>query len=673
MRIRVGVDVGGTFTDCVAVDDGGRLLAHRKEPSTPPDVERGALAALEAVGSEHSVEHVVHGTTVATNALVEGRLGRIGLIATEGFRDVLVIGTQMRPDLYDVMQRKPEPLVPRHLRVEVPERIAADGSIVRPLDEAAVRRAARGFRRERVDAVAVCLLFSYVDGRHERRIAEILAEELPDVDVALSSDVTPMMREYPRTSTTVVNAALRAVVGPYLRRFREGARSPVLVLQSGGGVVPAGEAAFETHRLLVSGPAGGVVGATAFARARGATDVVTMDMGGTSFDTCLVIGGEPAVRPETTVGGHPVLASTVDIVTVGAGGGSIAAVDQGGALVVGPASAGAVPGPACYGRGGRRPTVTDANLVIGRLDADRFLDGRLSLDLDAARRAVADEVGAPLGIGVEEAAFAILEVATATMARALRVVSVGRGRDPADLPLVAFGGAGPLAAATLASEVGAPSIIVPPLPGFVSAVGLLSTDLRTEVARTVLRTGAPSVGAEALREVARPMTEEAVRRLNAPARSSIAYALDCRYAGQGFELTVPLHALTDKGIAGAATSFHAAHDAVFGHAAVEESVEIVALRVTATAPGGSFAPSELARSGGARHGRPAAGRKVFDASGWLEVPVYERPDLPAGWSGAGPLLVEEGESTAWVPGGWRADVDPFGSLILEREGGPRAG
>jgi N-methylhydantoinase A len=346
MRIRIGVDIGGTFTDCVAVDDRGRLVAHRKEASTLPEVERGALAAIDAVAAGVAgIDHVVHGTTVATNALIEGRTARVGLLTTEGFRDVLAIGTQMRPDLYDVMQRRPDPLVPRHLRLEVVGRLAPDGTVVRPLDEDSVRRAVRRLRRERVEAVAVCLLFSYVDDAQERRVAELVREELPGVEVALSSEIAPLIREYPRTSSTVVNAALRPLLGGYLRRFERSAGAPVLVLQSGGGVLPAAEAAREGHRLVASGPAAGVVGAGAFARAHGFADVVTMDMGGTSFDTCLVLGGRPNVRPETTVAGHPVLSSTVDLVTVGAGGGSLAAVDAGGALTVGPASAGAAAAP----------------------------------------------------------------------------------------------------------------------------------------------------------------------------------------------------------------------------------------------------------------------------------------------------------------------------------------
>jgi len=669
MRIRVGVDVGGTFTDCVAVDERGRLVARRKEPSTPPDVQTGALSALGAVASEGDAPaHVVHGTTVATNALIQGRAGRVGLLTTAGFRDVLAIGTQQRPDLYDLMQRKADPLVPRALRLEADERVGPDGSVLRPLDEAAVRRAARRFARERVDAVAVCFLFAYADPAHERRAAEILRDELPGVDLALSSDVAPLWREYPRTSTTVVNAALRSVVSPYVRAFGRRAGAPVFVLGSDGGTLPADRAAEEPQRLLVSGPAGGVVGGAAYALARGEPDVVTMDMGGTSFDACLVLDGTPNVRPESSVAGHSVLASSIDLVTVGAGGGSVATVDAGGALVVGPASAGAVPGPACYGMGGTEPTVTDAALVVGRLDPDRFLGGRVGLDPDAARRAIADRVAGPLGIGVEPAAAAVLDVANATMARALRVVTVGRGRDPARMPLVAFGGAGPLAAASLAVETGAPSVIVPPLPGFVSAIGLLATDVRAEVARTVLRPGSGAVDAGELDRAVRSMSTEAGARLDAP-DAAIALAVDCRYKGQGFELTVPLRATTPDALAEVRTAFHDAHEAVFGHSAADEPVEIVALRVTATAPGRSFAPTELDAAGRAASARATSVRKVFDGGVWVEAPVFDRDELPPGATIEGPAIVEEPESICWVPVGWRAEVDPFGSLVLRREGG----
>jgi N-methylhydantoinase A len=436
-------------------------------------------------------------------------------------------------------------------------------------------------------------------------------------------------------------------------------------------VLPAREAASQGHRLLLSGPAGGVVGASAFALAAGAPDAVTMDMGGTTFDTCLVLAGLPAVRPESQAAGHPVLGSAIDLVTVGAGGGSIASVDRGGALVVGPRSAGARPGPACYGLGGTKPTITDANLAVGRLDAETFLDGRLRLDRDAAERVIHDAVAVPLGLSVQRAALAIHEVAVATMARALRVVTVGRGRDPAALPLVAFGGAGPLAATALADELGSSVVLVPPLPGFVSAIGLLATDLRTELARTVMRPGRRTVSSRQLARAVATLTREGQRRLDRPASSTVAIAVDCRYEGQGYELTVPLAAPTDDAMADAAAAFHRVHDGVFGHSAPEEPVETVAIRVTVTAPGASFAPSTIAGPID-EPPSPTTLRKVFDGQGWKDTPVFDRRGLRAGWNAGGPLVIAEGESTSWVPAGWRVQTDAFGTLRATREANGRA-
>jgi N-methylhydantoinase A len=665
MGLRIGVDIGGTFTDAVAVDDRGSVIAHRKVPSTPPAVESGAVDAIRGVGGEaEEPELVVHGTTVATNAVLERRFGNVGLLTTEGFRDVLAIGSGRRPHLYDVLQAKPEPIVPRHLRLEVTGRIGADGSEVRPLDEEGVARAARAFARAGVEAVAVCFLFAYVDPSHERRAGALLRRLLPGAELALSSEVAPMIREFPRTSTTVMNAALRPVVSDSLRRLQRAASAPVLVMQSNGGVLPASEAAVRGHELLVSGPAAGVVGASAWAVARGVRDLVSLDMGGTSFDTCLVLGGAPVVRGESEVGGWPVLASSVDVVTVGAGGGSIARVDAGGALRVGPQSAGADPGPACYGRGGRLPTITDANLLIGTLDPEHFLGGRLRLDVDSATRAVADHIARPLGIPVVHAAHAIVEIACAAMARALRVVTVGRGRDPALLPLVAFGGAGPLHAVRLAEELGATRVLVPPLPGFVSAVGLLATDLRTEIAETVLTPGRRAASPARLRAAAARMARVATTRLGASVdTATVRLALDCRYEGQGYELTVPLAATTREGVAAARGEFHVLHEAVYGHAAPGEPVELVALRVTASAPGGGFRPDRQRRG----PGPPAAGvGKVFDGDAWVEAPVHDRDALPPAWTADGPLLVREAESTTWVPHGWSVAVDGYGELEVGR-------
>src|SRR6266545_3511012 len=380
--------------------------------------------------------------------------------------------------------------------------------------------------------------------------------------------------------------------------------------------------------------------------------------------TCSSARARPAVRSEFAAEGGPVLASTLDIETVGAGGGSLAWVDPGGALRVGPDSAGAVPGPACYGHGGRRPTVTDANLVIGRLDPKHFLDGRLPLDVEAAEWAVHTQVADPLGIGVERTAEAIVEVATATMARALRVVTVGRGWDPAGLPLVAFGGAGPLHAARLAEELGTPRVLVPPLPGFISAIGLLATDLLSEVAETVLRAGRREASAPELSRAAARMGRAAAKRFGTDAgRAVLSLAVDCRYRGQGFELAVPLPAPTIAGMDEARRAFHARHDAVYGHSAPEEPVEIVALRVTATAPAARFLPARIRGAGPAT---PADARKVFNGEDWIEAPIFDRLRLSPEWSIRGPVVVREGESTTWVPDGWSLAVDPFGTLELTR-------
>jgi N-methylhydantoinase A len=393
--------------------------------------------------------------------------------------------------------------------------------------------------------------------------------------------------------------------------------------------------------------------------------VIATDVGGTSFDVGTIVDGEPGYAEAPVFAKYPVAVPVIDVTSIGAGGGSIGWIDEvSNSLRVGPQSAGADPGPACYGRGGRLPTITDANLLIGALDPERFLGGRLPLDVEAGTRAVADRVARPLEMDVVRAAHAIVEIACATMARALRVVTVGRGRDPALLPLVAFGGAGPLHAARLAEELGAAKVLVPPLPGFVSAVGLLATDLRTEVAETVLRPGRSAARPALLRTAAARMARVATARLGASDDSvTVGLALDCRYEGQGYELTVPLAAPTPAGITAARDRFHVLHEAVYGHAAPEEPVELVALRVTASSPGGGFRPDRLRR--GLAPPASEVG-KVFDGETWVEAPVHDRNALPPGWTADGPLLVREAESTTWVPGGWSLAVDGHGTLEVAR-------
>jgi N-methylhydantoinase A len=546
-RLRLGVDVGGTFTDLVAVSEGRIVTA--KVPSTPSDQSEGVLAAVEASGLDLRGCDLRHGTTVATNALLERKGARTGLLTTEGFRDVIEIGRQNRPSLYDLARDRPPPLVPRELRFAVRERMGLDGSI-EPLDEESVRHAAEQLGE--VDAVAICLLFAYLYPEHERRVGELVREALPGAHVSLSSEVLPEFREYERFATTVADAYLGPVLGAYLRRLEERLGEEVLVMQSSGGVLPLAEAAGHAAAAVLSGPAGGAVGAAFVARACGYEDALTLDMGGTSTDVALVVGGEVATTTETVVGGVPIRLPAVDVHSVSAGGGSIAWLDEGGAVRVGPRSAGADPGPAAYGLGGSEPTVTDANLVLGHLPDEARLGGRIEL-----RRDLAEEALARAGLDAE----GVVRVANAEMARALRVMSVERGVDPRGLALVAFGGAGPMHACALADDLGIGTVLVPRASGVLSALGLAISDVRRDSLRAVHK----PVG---------DLAEGDFSSLGGGERSA-----DLRYRGQAAELTVPAD---DLGVI--ADRFHEAHERRHGYRMEDEPVEVVNVRVAAIVP-----------------------------------------------------------------------------------------
>ncbi len=670
----VGVDVGGTFTDLVWSEDGQTYAL--KVPTTPQQ-EEGFLQALDMLREVHgdhpTPARLVHGTTVATNTVLEGTWSPTALFTTKGFRDVLEIGRQARPALYDLFTDRPQPVVPRSLRVEVPERLDHRGRVVRPLDETEVRRLARQISGT-VSSVAVVLLYAFLNDRHERRVRAILREEGVEVPITLSSEVLPEFREFERTSTTVLAAALRPVIAGYLERLVAGLRersidAPLLLMSSSGGVVSADEAARSPAVLLLSGPAGGVEGARRMGAAVGLSDMITLDMGGTSTDVALLPGGVPQRSPEREVAGHPVRVPAVDVHTVGAGGGSIAHIDAGGALRVGPLSAGAVPGPACYGHGGSAPTVTDAHLVLGRLPEDHTLGGLPPLDLGAARSAVA-RVARPLGLSVDDAAWGILTVAEATMERAVRVISVERGHDPRGFTLLAFGGAGPLHGASLAAKLGMRKVLVPAHAGALSALGLMSADLMVTLVRSVLLPWAEA-RSEHLQEVMNALNATAARRLSAagvPAASMVfRYAADLRYRGQGFELTVPW----DTGDAVARTrervaqDFHNAHEARYGYAAPEEPLELVTLRLTATAP--THAPPLPLTKNAGPSPTPSATRPVYlgPLHGWATCPVVERRRLCAGAHLPSPAVVEGADCTCLIPPEVNAQVDAIGNLVLE--------
>ncbi len=604
--MHVGVDTGGTFTDLVA-DDGrvAKVLSSRDDPGRAVDE---ALASVTGdAGGRPAL--LAHGTTVATNALLEGRGATVALVTTDGLRDVIEIARQDRPSLYDQLASRPEPLVPRGLRYEVAGRVAADGTELTPVDPEGLPALDPA-----AEAVAVCLLHADIAPGHERAVAAALRDR--GLDVTCSHEVSPEMREVERTVTTVINAALR----PRLRRYLQGlagAADEVLVMTSSGGLLPAGEAAELPAALLLSGPAGGVRAGAAAAAANGFADAVTFDMGGTSTDVCLILDGAPAPAAERKVGGHTVRFPSLDVHTIGAGGGSIARVDPGGALVVGPESAGADPGPACYGRGGDRPTVTDADLVAGRIPAEAAFGG-LALDRAAAEAALA-------GAGVT--ADGVLAVVDANMERALRAVSIERGVDPRGLALVAFGGAGPLHACALADALGMPAVVVPARAGVLSAVGLLTAPRRRDLVRSWptpddhdgLDAALAALADEARSLVAGGATADVV------AEVTVETAVDCRYRGQSHELTVPTVA-----------AFHDEHRRRNGYARPDDPVEVIALRAVASRPP-ALAGDDL----------PAPAR------------------LPRG-PVSGPAVIAEPDCTIWVADGWRAEAGAAGALVLRR-------
>ena len=653
-RARLGVDVGGTFTDLVATVDGEVLTA--KVPSTPADQSVGVMASIRA--SELPPEGVAafaHGMTVATNALLERRGARTALVTTEGFRDALEIGRQNRPSLYDLAQDRPPALIPRDLRFTVRERAGPDGELV-PLDETSVEEAVRALTAAAVEAVAVCLLFAFLHPAHERRVGEILRERLPGVHVSLSSEVLPEFREYERFATTAADAYLAPKLAAYLgnlaAKVEEAGLPAPAVMQSSGGVTELAEAARAAGAFVLSGPAGGVVGAAYVAGASGYGNLLTFDMGGTSTDVAPVLDGNVATTTESVVAGVPVRLPMVDVHTVSAGGGSIAWVDEGGALRVGPQSAGADPGPAGYGKGGREPAVTDANLFLGYLPDGAELGGEVVLDAGLSREAL-ESVGEKLGMDALETALGVVKVADVEMVRALRVISVERGLDPRDFVLVAFGGAGPIHACSVAEELGMQTVLVPKVSGVLSALGLAISDLRRDYVRPCL---APvrETDPTSLEEPFRDMERAAAADLEGPEFQRRA---DLRYRGQAFELTVDADELGEL-----EARFHAAHERRYGFRMDDEPVELVNLRLVASVPGEKPELVERPAETALRNSRRRAN---FDGE-WLDVSVFDRTSLGAASEVEGACIVEFPEATCVVRPGWRGRIDDAGTLVLER-------
>jgi N-methylhydantoinase A/oxoprolinase/acetone carboxylase beta subunit len=690
---RVGFDVGGTFTDFVLQGDGGELHTAKRLTSYP-DPSEACLAGLDEVVARAGVPwprlaQAVHGTTLGSNIVIERKGRGVGLLTTRGFRDVLIIGREKRYSVYDLQIEKPPPLVPRRLIGEVTERVLADGSVRDPLDEDDARRAIRALVARGVTTVAICLLHAYLNPTHEKRLGELVADEAPHVAVTLSHQVSPTFREYERTSTTVVNAYVMSAVRDYLRSLQRALRERgyggrLFVMQSSGGVATAD--AMERHpvRMIESGPAAGVLMAAVYGELTGHTDLIAFDMGGTTAKLCLIENGRPFTttafelhRVNNAPGsGLPMNIQAIDLVEIGAGGGSIARPRLG-VIAVGPESASSTPGPVCYGRGGLEPTVTDANLVLGYLNPDYFAGGVMKLDVGAAARAIDNKVARPLGLAVEEAAWGIHAIVNTNMEMATRVVSIERGRDPRALTVVAFGGSGPVHGCRLAQALGIPRVILPAAAGVTAAIGLLAAEVRFDVARTyVHRLDALDAAAvTAMYEEMAAQALDVVRQSAVTSELAVTRSADARYVGQGYELTVPVPpgALDAAALATLRARFDEIYAARYGYASPHEPVEIVTWKLAAIGGAPRVSLAKAAATAG-RTARKGERRAYFpERGGFVNTPVYDRYALTAGTTITGPAIVEERESTTVLPPGATATVDAYASLIVTLDGVGTAG
>lgn len=687
MGYRVGVDIGGTFTDGVAVGPSGAIDIF-KDLSTPADPSVGVFNVLRKAAAHYclppaefmgQIELLVLGTTVATNTMLEYTGVPTGLITTKGFRDSLEMRRGYKPDIWDLAPQRPPVIVPRYRRLGVKQRMDYRGEVITPLDERDARRVIRKLRARGVESIAVCLLFSYVNDAHERLLRDLIAQEFPQAYVSISSEVLRQVREYERASTTVVNAYVGPMVKRYLARLRagladQGLKEEFLVMQSNGGVMTIAFASQHAVNAVLSGPSGGAIGGMFLSRTLGEPNFVVVDMGGTSFDVTLVDHGNYEMTTEGEVGGYRVALPVIDIHTIGAGGGSIAHIDQGGLLKVGPQSAGATPGPACYGQGGTEPTVTDANLVLGYLNEDYFLGGEIPLDREAALRAVKDRIADPLGLDPVAAAHGIHKLTNANMADAMRVMSIQKGHDPRLFALLAAGGAGPAHAARLAQAVGLPRVIVPKAASVFCALGMLESDLKHDYVYTFwdfisqLDLDRLNVEFERLEADGRAAL---LAEGTAPEDIRFERKMDMRYVGQHHEVTVPVptHRLTPDDVPEIARRFHQTHQRLFMYHEPEADIETVNIRLEAI---GTVPKPEIARL--TPDGTDAAlalkaTRPVYfeECDGYTDTPVYDGDALRRRPSArlTGPAIVEEVTTTTVVIPGWVCSVDAFGNLILE--------
>ncbi len=684
-KLSIGVDTGGTFTDLVLLDRAAGALAIHKLPTTP---ENPAQSILDGIGAilagagikAGAIDLLVHGTTLATNAILQGRHAKTGMLTTAGFRDVLEIGRQRRPSFYNLNVSKPVPPVTRDCIFEIQGRLDETGAEVAPLDETAVRNAVDRLKEAEVEAIAICFMHAYANPAHEEAARAIVQAMWPEVFVCASTDVLREFREFERFASAGVNASLLPVIDRYLERFSTGLgamglRPAPLVMQSNGGSVSVASVRRAPINTFLSGPAGGVVAAANLAAQAGQPNLIAFDMGGTSTDVSLIRGGMPAKRGLVEIAGFPVRVSTLDIHTIGAGGGSIAWVDPGGLLKVGPQSAGADPGPALYGRGGSEATVTDANVLLGRLSGDALIGGAMTVYPEKSEAAL-KALGEQAGLDPVAAAAGIIEIVNVNMMGAVRVVTIERGEDPRDYALAAFGGAGPLHAADVAREIGIGTVIVPPRPGLLSAVGLLDADRRGDFSVTRLLLASDEnlpafrEGIAILEERGATWSAAENQRLDELVAE---YAVDIRYAGQAFEITLPLpdSALSEAALTTLLGTFHERHKGLNGYHMPDQPVEIVTMRLALAVPPRPFKPPVQGTAPGNAADAIDAHRGVwFAATGFTETPVYRRPALGPGHRFVGLAIVEQTDSTTVVPPGAAAEIDGLGNILIRLEGAP---
>ena len=681
MGIMVGVDVGGTFTDLSLYESATNKIYNYKLSSTSSDpslaIVDGINEALNLINSTpQDVSYLAHGTTVATNALIEKKGARIGLITTEGFKDLMEIGWQKRPNLYDLLKPKAPMLIPPGMRCEVPERILFNGEIRVPLDEEAVRKAAEYLVAHGAEAIAVCTLFSFLNPIHEKRIKEIILDLFPDLYVSASYELVQEFREYSRMSTVVLNAYLGPVMKKYVHNFEKkmeelGITVHPYVTQSNGSIISISETINSPIRTAVSGPSAGVVGAAEIGKACGIQDIITFDMGGTSADISLIKDGKPQLAAERLVEGNPARIPMIDIITIGAGGGSIAKIDEGGALKVGPKSAGANPGPACYQRGGQEPTVTDANVILGKLNQSNILGGRMSINRDLSQKAVTTHICDHSGLGLEKAAQGIISVVNANMIRAVRVVSVERGYDPREFTLMAFGGAGPLHACELAEEIGIKSVLIPPAPGTLCSLGLLMADTRFDLSRSNILLATKN-NIEKINLIFQEMKREGElllekERIPSNKRRFIC-SIDSRYERQNYEINIPIQGtvVTQDILEHAIEDFHSKHEVNFGYSNKSFNVQFVSYRLSAV---GEIEKPKLKKDPIKKHGNHSPVytnnyREVIFATddSPRRTPIYTRSVFEPGSKLEGPMIIEQMDTTCVIPPNWSIEVDEYWNI-----------